>query len=99
MAQAKTLLKLDAAPPPPKKGGGGPSTQPSKAGLTAANAVAEDILDAILTSKDGNGAPQRVSRTPATKIDVVALQVRRAKWRRTKAEEGVVVTFLLHPLR
>ncbi len=77
MAGKTTLLRLE--PPanlPPRTA----STAPKAKGLTAANAVAEDILDAVQAPKvyqqDNKSWVVRVSSTPATKLDVVALQVR-----------------------
>jgi hypothetical protein len=69
-----SLLKMDPA---------GATVKPrsraagAKPGLRADNANADDILDAILASSGAAGG--RVSSTPATKTDVVALQVRGAR--------------------
>jgi hypothetical protein len=78
MAQkaAPSLLKLDvqSALAKPKAAGAAKGQ-----GLTAANADADAILEAILppsTGADGKTQGLRVSSTPATKIDVLALQVR-----------------------
>ena len=66
-----SLLRLDPAPPQPKNA----TKKTGPKGLTAANADTDDILDAILPAKQDGKQLLRVSSTPATKMDVVALQV------------------------
>ncbi len=75
-----SLLRMDAQVTVLKGAVGAGS---NKAGLTAAAADAAVILDAIRAPQpvDGRGGFLRVSSTPATKTDVVALQVRGAPWR------------------
>lgn len=65
-------------------GGGGPVPSPPKSKLAAAeaqkNQQAEEILDSVLPprewSEEGQLWVQRVSSTPATRLDVINLQVR-----------------------
>lgn len=66
-----SLLRLDPAPPQPKNS----TKKQGPKGLSAANADTDDILDAILPAKQDGKHILRVSSTPATKMDVVALQV------------------------
>lgn len=64
-------------------GGGGPVPSPPKSKLAAAeaqkNQQAEEILDSVLPprewSEEGQLWVQRVSSTPATRLDVINLQV------------------------
>lgn len=75
-----SLLRMDAQVTVIK----GAAAGNKAAGLTAAAADASVILDAIRAPQpvDGRGGFLRVSSTPATKTDVVALQVRGAPRRR-----------------
>lgn len=65
-------------------GGGGPVPSPPKSKLAVAeaqkNQQTEEILDSVLPprewSEEGQLWVQRVSSTPATRLDVINLQVR-----------------------
>ncbi len=75
MASGPSLLRLDAQVVQKKEGAS--SAARKAGGLTAAAADKDTILDAILPAGKTTGG-LRVSSTPATKTDVVALQVRAA---------------------